>query len=728
MEKTLIVTSVNGQALYVGADQTLYPLVEGMVLVEGTEVILGQGALVNLGTAEEPLTLEACQYCKVVSSERPDSLVIQSKVLAPDDIIALIEMDGDPSDVIAPPAELSQGGEHSDGAWVLRTAKATLAEAGYDTLYQPKAPVIERLETQEADSTRVIDLTPLDFTVVEGQTNSGNLLELTGALDNRLEFLDSVNGQPLSSYPLTISGDYEGFYRIDLAEGQLYLNANGDFIFVAIDEFDHSTSDSISFADISVLFADTNGAFSQTTLSWALLDGADPTGAIADVAVSDVGMTSIQTVSFDKGSDSLSVESLHLDLASIARSLQLLQLTSSGRALDTARLSVVDGKLTIFDTDGNPVFAIQLGEAIVGNDGSVQLKVEVTQLAPLDHEEGSNGLVIPIEFLITDRDGDETISVLNVFVADDRPTAADIIGVLVEAKGGSQISGNLNDHPDSAAPDADYGADGAGQITEVNGIELSSLTAEVGGAFDGYYAITVDEGTLYVLPDGSYTFVAVDGLDHSGGDLVIEIPFVLEDSDFDGDDATLTLTLADGAAPIAAVTDFNISDDGSDDSQTVTIERGSDPLDPDSVGFDLQATADALAALGLSSDGVPLDFDNLQVTGNGTLLTILDENGDPVLQVSIENVNIDGNGDGQIQVTITPLAPLDHAPGSDSLALPIILSAEDTDGSAVSAALNIAVADAQPEADDVAASVVEGEATVVANLLDNSDFGSDGSG
>ncbi|GAA4896358.1 hypothetical protein [Ferrimonas pelagia] len=197
---------------------------------------------------------------------------------------------------------------------------------------------------------------------------------------------------------------------------------------------------------------------------------------------------------------------------------------------------------------------------------------------------------------------------------------------------------------------------------------------------------------------------------------------MLEDSDFDGDDATLTLTLADGAAPTAAVVTLAVNEfDDQTDSQIIHIERGSDPIDPLSFGFDLTATKNALIAAGLTSSGNALDLDAITIS-NG-VMSLFDDVGNLVAEIQLGLIAIDGNGDAEIPVSVTLFAPLDHPIDMDVLTIPVVVAGADTDSSPVVASVNIEVTDSSPVAVSVTVdAVVEGEIGGDFNLLENSDF------
>ncbi|WP_169628081.1 retention module-containing protein, partial [Ferrimonas senticii] len=731
----VIVAAVRGQAFFVEySTGQMHPVREGMVLAEGDILLTSSNGEVELRqSGREMLLVGPSQQLEVVDNgdEQPlDIAGLASQDLTIEQIQQALLSGQDPTAVIEAPAAIALlvSSAHNSGADLLRHAKATLAQAGYDTEYRRVEPEVDDqfgLASQASQATGGI--LPIQFQLLEGEGEQGNLIVDTGAQLAGFGQLLLIAGRPLVEWPLVSDGEFVGARQVSLPYGEFYVYPDGSYAFQSLPSLDHSSSDSLPQIPLNLTFQDAFGGIAETTVIVTIDDGADPQGITADAEVTDAGGSDEAQLRIFGGSDAIDASTLGFDVAAIVAGLTPLQLTNQGVALDLDNLSVTDTVLLISDVNGNPVLQLTLQPPLLGNN-DLFVTVTATSLAPLDHVD--NALQLPIFLAGSDSDGDPFSAELLLTVTDTVPLAADVSNSLSETEGGSQVAGNLLDN-------TQFGADGAaaaGGVTVVNGVDLSTQTAISGGEFDGYIQVDVDNGTLYVKPTGEYIFVADDNLDHGAGtqqepeaDIVFDVPFTVEDFDGDLSDANLNLTIVDGAAPTAATVSVDVSDDGSSDQVNLVIERGSDQLDPASFGFDTDAISSAIAALNLTSGGVAVDGSNLSVS-NG-VLTVFDANNNPVLSVTLGNPT-DNNGDLSFPVTVNPLAPLDHLGSGNgaSLSLPIFIKGQDSDNDPVTGQVTVNVADTSPTAAGVSNQVTEAEggAQVAGNLLDNTQFGADG--
>ncbi|WP_205619494.1 beta strand repeat-containing protein [Ferrimonas senticii] len=596
-------------------------------------------------------------------------------------------------------------------------------------------PVSGQVTVNVADTTPTAAGVSNQVTEAEGGAQvSGNLLDNTqfGA-DGAAATggVTVVNGVDLSTQTAISGGAFDGYIEVAVDNGTLYVKPTGEYIFVADDNLDHGDPESNIVFDVPFTVEDFDGDPSDANLNLIIVDGAAATAATVSVDVSDDGSSDQVNLVVERGSDQLDPASFGFDTDTISSAIAALNLTSGGVAVDGSNFTLQGSTLTILDGHDNPVLEVILGLPTETN-GDLSFPVTVNPLAPLDHLGAGNdaSLSLPIFIKGKDSDNDPVSGQVTVNVADTSPTAAGVSNQVTEVEGGAQVAGNLLDN-------TQFGADGAaaaGGVSVVNGVDLSTQTAISGGAFDGYIEVAVDNGTLYVKPTGEYIFVADDNLDHGAGtvqdpeaDIVFDVPFTVEDFDGDPSNANLNLTIVDGAAPTAATVSVDVSDDGSDDQVNLVVERGSDQLDPASFGFDTDAISSAIAALNLTSAGVAVDGSNF--TLQGSTLTILDGNDNPVLEV-ILGLPTETNGDLSFPVTVNPLAPLDHLGSGNnaSLSLPIFIKGQDSDNDPVSGQVTVNVADTTPTAAGVSNQVTEAEggAQVAGNLLDNTQFGADG--
>ncbi|TKB57422.1 retention module-containing protein [Ferrimonas aestuarii] len=656
-------------------------------------------------------------------------------------VMTIIDADNSPILTIALGEPLDNGGDLSVPV-VVSQYQSLDHNVGSDQLLIPIT-----LHISDTDNDTI--LLPLELTITDdGPTVNDSSIQLTeqagvalvsGQLINDPQNathygadgsgqLTEFNGVALDTLSPVSGGNYDGYYEFNLPEGSLYVARDGQYHFEALDNLDHGDPQAPIVLNLPFVITDFDGDSDGGQLSITIHDGDGATSSAVSLETYDadtqVGVSSASaTLQIQRGSDEVDLTSFQFDLISIASELAGMGLSSAGNAIDGSNLSLVGSTLTILDSDSNPVFELTLGTAVADGSGDASVPISINQLAALDHiGANSDSITIPIALSGSDIDNDPIALTANLTVNDDGPTIEDSSNQVTEAAGGSVVSGNLLDN-------SSFGGDGAGEVTKVNGVTLSLLTPIVGGAYDGKVEIDIENGTLYVDADGNYDFVADDNLNHGDPEvsLSVNVPFVARDSDYDYEGATLTLTVTDGAAPTAVTTDFTTSDVGSVDSQTVTVSRGSDALDPASLGFDLETIKSDLAALNLSSGGIPLDLNAIAVSGN--TLSIADANNNPILTIKLGAAS-DNGGNLDIPVTVTQQGPLDHELSSDALSLPITLQISDSDNDVIALPLNLTITDSGPQVTDTNIELTEAEGgnSDSGYLFDVDVFGPDGAG
>ena len=280
-------------------------------------------------------------------------------------------------------------------------------------------------------------------------------------------------------------------------------------------------------------------------------------------------------------------------------------------------------------------------------------------------------------------------------------------------------------------------ADGVPTITGENGAALSSggvalqyvlttlanggelLTAYKGDARGDdarVFTLTLDPTSAH----GSYTFNLLGTLDHATGSNAIALTFAVQAADDDGDtvNTNFTVNVADDVPVVSgAVAPHNVTEDGLADANgfvagagsTGTVElninwgadndtRGNTA--GDTFGRTLSFVADGVPTITgengavLSSGGVALQYVLTALANGGELLTAYkgDARGDDarVFTLTLDPTSAHGS------YTFNLLGTLDHATGSDSIALTFAVQAADADGDTVSTNFTVNVADDLP--------------------------------
>ncbi|WP_111900099.1 retention module-containing protein [Aeromonas veronii] len=268
------------------------------------------------------------------------------------------------------------------------------------------------------------------------------------------------------------------------------------------------------------------------------------------------------------------------------------------------------------------------------------------------------------------------------------------------ADGPITATGSLNT---GAGQDGNLQVQFAADQSALEGLGLVSHGAPLGYTINGQ-TLTASAGgatifTLTLNNDGSYRIVWSQSLDH--GQDALRLPFNLEYRDSDGDlvKAPLVINLVDSnppnfdvdLPPITLTEDAFINGAAVVGESRFVVKHGVDPLLVDSLVFSNQSnTLTTLNGSGLASDGHPLTF---EFADDRTLVGYyLDGSGQRV-EVLRAELNAQQQGSdlaGRVVVTLT--GPLDHQ-GSDMLSLDLQVSANEIDGDSTSANLTLTVND-----------------------------------
>ncbi|MDJ0642092.1 MAG: DUF5801 repeats-in-toxin domain-containing protein [Erythrobacter sp.] len=203
---------------------------------------------------------------------------------------------------------------------------------------------------------------------------------------------------------------------------------------------------------------------------------------------------------------------------------------------ETVTYSVTGNLLTATVTggtrDGTDLFTVEITDTETG-------AYVVTLLDNVLHDAGSdeNDAFASIDLLVTDSEGDTTISNLGIVFDDDGPTATDNSASVTE---GGIVGGNVLTDDDGAGTDAagadDYAPTGA--INRIDSVNEGTNQTTVDGS--GNLILAGEFGTLTINVDtGVYSYSS----DANATNVDAQEVFTYTIVDGDGDEATATLTI-----------------------------------------------------------------------------------------------------------------------------------------------------------------------------------------
>ncbi|MGL6335738.1 retention module-containing protein [Aeromonas jandaei] len=747
IEKSTVVTRIEGSVFVISADGSVVRATVGMALHPGDRLQAAQGGQFALADGD---ALPAGQ-AEQANAEPTNPVPTDGSNALPDQELAslqeAIRQGVDPTKLFAEtaagnaaPAAGNIGGVagSSSGGFVVvdRTNDATLAEAGFDTDHN--APVAN-------DELRFAEVR--DFfaaiTITEPQTSDNiiNADEAAGVII-RGTVLDVEVGQPVTVTLIDQAGNRLAVTTVVLPG--LVWEAN---------------------------FGDVTGKLVDGPLT-IQADTQDAAGNRA----SDLGQTlldTITTITLDLADESDTGASQSDDLT--RDNTPLLQ--GKGEPGATVTLSLGGSVLAVLTVDGNGNWQYQLPDTladgaydfrvdsvdIAGNRASDTLTIEVDTQASIDIDDlyavelfGSDNATLSgttanveagqkVTITLLGSDGQILLTTSAVVGADGRwqVSGLDLSGItqsfevrasVTDLAGNSALDGapligksetltlseaGLANGPVTATGSLNTGAgiDGNLQATfaaDQSGLEGLKLTSQ-GVALDyvwGGQTLTATAGgvtvfTLTLNNNGSYRIVWNQSLDHPEskeptllhGQETLSLPFNLEYRDSDGDlvKAPLVINLVDSTPPSFEIPAITLTEDAFTNSAAVVgessfvVKHTADPLLVDSLVFSNQSgTLATLNGSGLASDGHPLTF---EFTDDRTLLGYYrDGNGQRVEVLRAQLLAEQQGSDVGGRVVITLTGPLDHQ-GSDSLSLGLQVSAKEIDGDVTSAELALTIND-----------------------------------
>ncbi|MBW3788165.1 retention module-containing protein [Aeromonas veronii] len=707
IDKSVVVSAIEGNVEIVLADGSSRPLQKGEILQPGAKLTIADDAKLALSPYDDTPASDVPAGSESAEPAQPQ--VAASQEGAPSDIAALQEsiLQGvDPTQNFeasaagGAPAAGGGGiggvaGASGNGGFVTidRTGDATIAAAGFDTTYDTAAVINENQAEDLILENQLDDLGETAVTLEDTQVN-GNLLDNStnpdGPADASIASYDwginigvpagvaaTITGvgtliiNPDGSYTFTPAPNYDGAVppvNYQVTDGQDTVTST---LVISITPVDEEVSlDGLTQEGGEVLVSDAN-----------LADGSAPNAA-------DLTQSGVFTFNAPDG-----VQSLTLAGVTLITNGQL------GASFPQSIISPLGNVLTISAVTYNPV------------TGEGQVSYSYTLGDNGDHTRPVNDTSLSESFsvVLIDSDGDTASDTLDVAILDDIPTLVDgeELSVRSLVHEDALTSGNSEGTGQSVSASGaagilnslvNFGADGAGSFGL--DIDVSSLVGQgltSGGVALSYSVVgnvlTASAGsvpvfTLTIGTDGSYSFTLSGPLDHPVADgddseqlagVGIDFSGVLTATDGDGD--PLTDSFPAGSFAIKVEDDVPVLAGGEDerpqvggqvqeDALTSGNSEGSDQsasasgaagtlnslvnFGADGAGsFGLGSDVSSLTAQGLTSGGVALSY---SVVGN--VLTA-SAGSVPVFTLTI-------GADGSYSFTLS--GPLDHpvADGDDS--------------------------------------------------------------
>ncbi|MFQ2188946.1 retention module-containing protein, partial [Aeromonas jandaei] len=558
IDKTVVVSGVEGNVEIVLADGTQRPLQKGEILQPGAKLVIADDAKLALSPYDDSPAKNQPTGADEAQPDQPQGGTNANGDGAPSDIAALqksILQGVDPTQNFeasaaggAPAAGGGGGGiggvagTSGNGGFVTidRVGDATIAAAGFDTTYDT-TPVLD--QAQAADPLLVNVLADLDETVTtqEDSPISGNLL------DNSTN-PDGPATATIVSYDWGINiGVPAGVAATITGVGTLIINADGSYTFTPATNYD--------------------GAVPAVT--YQVTDGQDTVSSTLVITITPVDEgVNLQGLAVEGGEVQVSDANLADGSAPDAA-----KLTQSGtftfNAPDGVQLLSVGGLQLI--SNGAVVTLPQSVDTPLGNTlqitaitydpvtGNGTVTYSYTLLDNEAHQQPANDTQLGENLVVTltDDDGDTTSATLDITVLDDVPSQS--VGVAEEADLGN-LSVNLDetvgkgDTYNSSDVDDGYVSD------DVSGALAQATTAIAGGLLSlftssGSYGADGAGSTT-----GSFSFVGVgsEGVETNlsatdGGAITLNAVSATELQGVDGDGDvvfSIKIVTVDGVAQL----------------------------------------------------------------------------------------------------------------------------------------------------------------------------------
>ena len=735
IEKSTVITQLEGSVFVISADGSVIRATVGMALQPGDRLQSAQGGHFQLA---EPGSDPAVEQA-VAAKPEPATPAADGQPTDPElaSLQEAIRQGIDPTELFqetaagnAAAAAGNIGGVagSSSGGFVVvdRTNDATLAEAGFDTDHAVQPAGDEQLFAEERDFFAAITITEPQTSdnIINADEAAGVIIR--GVVDD-VEVGQSVTvtlidqaGNSLTVTTVVLPGlvweanfgDVTG----KLVDGPLQIVANTqDQAGNNASDTGQTLLDTITTITLDLADESDTGASQTDDLTrdnTPLLQGKGEPGATVTLSLGG----SVLTVLTVDAAGNWQYQ-LPQTLADGQYQFQVNSVDIAGnRASDTLTITVdTQAAIDIDDLDSAALFG-NSSATLSGSTSNVEAGQSVT-ITLVD----SNGQPLLTTSVLVGADGRWQVSGLDLSGINQsfevRASITDLAGN--SANDGAPLIGQsetltlseagLADGPITATGSLNTGAgqDGNLQVqfaadqSALEGLGLVSHGAPLGYTINGQ-TLTASAGgatvfTLTLNNDGSYRIVWSQSLDH--GQDALRLPFNLEYRDSDGDlvKAPLVINLVDSNPPSFEIPAIPLTEDAFTNGAAVVgessfvVKHTADPLLVDSLVFSNQSgTLASLNGSGLASDGHPLTF---EFADDRTLVGYyLDGSGQRV-EVLRAELNAEQQGSdlaGRVVVTLT--GPLDHQ-GSDTLSLGLQVSANEIDGDSTSANLTLTVND-----------------------------------
>ncbi len=556
--------------------------------------------------------------------------------------------------------------------------------------------------------------------VIEGNVVIGNVLTNDVDVDASL-FVKSItiNGETKTLNNTSVT--------FDLPEGKFTINSDGEWIFTANRNLNHSKGD-INLV-IDYVASDKDQYDSNASLTVSIKDGhanimVDGNTQTVESLISAGSATYKGKFALQAGADNPDPNSLTFNPQTIT-ALEALNLYSG---ISTSPLSYTvssDGKTITAKAGGDTIFTLSLSATASGDNATGT--VTLVQHIPLNQQGLADAITLPLFIDAIDSDGTATPTGKFDWVIEDGANPVLAASEQLEFKE-TDLS-NQSNQPNQSSQQTGtitvtIGSDGLNGTTEQSPLyfDLSQLpTGLTSGGKTISYVLSDDNQTIEAWtssgkvfeislssrPDAKanstvdYVFTLHQALDQTNvnDELTISIPVFIKDNDGDINQTAIDVVIVDGNAPVINTTSIEISETpisasspaGSSNQAdaTITVTAGQDPI------VDLNLV---LSGTVKSSDGNNITYQGQALTwqfdGSNTYNASLPD-GTVIFSVHLSDIGAVPSGSAaNVTITVTLNESIDHTNGNDTeLNLLLPVEAKDSDGSSSTSNVTVSILD-----------------------------------
>ncbi|GKR05567.1 hypothetical protein KAM463_11320 [Aeromonas caviae] len=691
IDKTVVVSSVEGNVQILLADGSSRPLQPGEILQPGARLNIADDAKLMLAPYDDKpaegngvpagteMPPEGQSSSSVANHQQgspevsPEIAALQQSILQGVDPTKNFEASAAGG---APAAGGGGGiggvaGASGNGGFVVidRIGDATIAEAGFDTGYDT---LIDQNVLQEDDLLPENQLDDQDESAVtqEDQAISGNVLDNSNNPDGPLD--TSVISYSWGSNQGIAAGVESTLDGI----GTLIINADGSYTFTPalnytgpVPAVNYTVTDGDDTND-STLTITITPVDEPVSLNGLQVEGGElvlDEAALPDGSASDgAALTKSSTFTFNAADG---VQSLTLGGVTLISNGQVLTTFPQGIP------SPLGNQLLVTGVSYNPVTGV----------GSVTYSYTLNDNETHNKPANDGALTESFNVVLTDLDGDTTSAGLDVVVLDDVPTANDDADSATEGVF-TPVTGNVITGAGTIGGTAGAGVD----VMGADGAAISQVVSSNGNSDSnpaGGFTVTGLYGTLTMGLDGEYSYTLTAASVPVGASEVFT--YTLKDGDGDTDPATLTINIAqDTRVPVLTIGNATVDEEGLPEGTAASgnseIFNGSFTINTQ--GENLTTLTIGGQAYNLTSGGSQTLINNtegmLTVTGvSGPTAGVYTVNYTYTLKDNVLTHNVQGNSDtangpsfvvsatdasgdsgtGNLQVVISDDAPIANA-------------------------------------------------------------------